>query len=67
MIIYATTKKYLLDVPVTEIGRFESEFFEFVDTKYPEIPGQIRDTKELSAENEQALIKAIEEFKADFK
>ena len=67
MIIYATTKKYLLDVPVSEIGRFESEFFEFVDTKYPEIPSQIRDTKELSAENEQALIKAIEEFKADFK
>ena len=67
MIIYATTKKYLLDVPVAEIGRFESEFFEFVDTKYPEIPGQIRDTKELSAENEQALIKAIEEFKAEFK
>ncbi len=67
MIIYATTKKYLLDVPVAEIGRFESEFFEFVDTKYPEIPGQIRDTKELSAENEKALIKAIEEFKADFK
>ena len=66
MIIYAATKKYLLDVPVEEIGRFETEFFEFVDTKYPEIPTQIRETGVLSDENEQALIKAIEEFKKEF-
>ena len=66
MIIYAATKKYLLDVPVEEIGRFETEFFEFIDTKYPEIPTQIRETQVLSDENEQALIKAIEEFKKEF-
>ena len=66
MIIYAATKKYLLDVPVEEVGRFEKEFFEFIDTKYPEIPTQIRETQVLSDENEQALIKAIEEFKKEF-
>lgn len=66
MIIYAATKKYLLDIPVEDIGRFETEFFEFVDTKYPEIPTQIRETQVLSEENEAALIKAIEEFKKEF-
>jgi F-type H+-transporting ATPase subunit alpha len=66
MIIYAATKKYLLDIAVEDIGRFETEFFEFVDTKYPEIPAQIRETQVLSEENEAALVKAIEEFKKEF-
>jgi len=67
MIIYAVTKKYLLDVPVEDITRFEKEFFEFVDTKYAEIPREIETKKELSAEMEEKLIAAIEEFKKSFK
>ena len=39
LIIYAATNKYLLDVPVEDITRFESEFFTFIDTKYPESSG----------------------------
>ncbi len=67
MIIYAVTRKYLLDVAVDRIQAFEKEFFEFVNTKYPEIPASIKETKELTAETEEALKKAIEEFKAEFK
>ena len=67
MIIYAVTKKYLLDIPVEDITRFEKEFFEFVDTKYAEIPREIETKKELSAEMEEKLVAAIEEFKANFK
>ena len=67
MIIYAVTKKYLLDIPVDDITRFEKEFFEFVDTKYAEIPREIETKKELSAETEEKLVAAIEEFKANFK
>ena len=67
IIIYAATKKYLLDVPVSEILRFEKEFFEFLDTKYPEIPGNIAKEKQISEETEAALQKALDEFKASFK
>jgi len=67
MIIYAVTRKYLLDVDVDRIQDFEAEFFEFINTKYPEIPANIRETKELTADNEEALKKAIEEFKVTFK
>ena len=67
MIIYAATKKYLLDIAVEDILKFESELFEFVDTKYPEIPEAIRIDKEISEETESKLIKAIEECKAQFK
>ena len=67
MIIYAVTKKYLLDIAVEDITRFEKEFFEFVDTKYAEIPREIETKKELSAEMEEKLVAAIEEFKKSFK
>ncbi len=67
MIIYAATKKYLLDVPVEDILRFEQELFEFVDTKYPEIPEAIRSDKEIKEATETKLVKAIEECKAQFK
>ena len=67
MIIYAATNKYLLDVDVEAITRFEEEFFAFVDTKYPEIPASIADTKIISEEMEDRLKKAIVEFKAQFK
>ena len=66
IIIYAATKKYLLDIPVEGILRFEKELFEFIDTKYPEIPEEIRTTKALSAELEEKLAKAVSEFKSQF-
>lgn len=67
LIIYVATNKYLLDVPVEAITRFEEEFFEFIDTKYPEIPASIAETKVISEEVEETLKKAIEEFKSTFK
>ena len=67
IIIYAATNKYLLDIAVEDITRFESEFFTFVDTKYPEIPASIADTKVISEETESKLKKAIVEFKGQFK
>ncbi|MBR6627178.1 MAG: F0F1 ATP synthase subunit alpha [Lachnospiraceae bacterium] len=66
IIIYAVTRKYLLDVPVDRITEFEKEFYEFLDTKYPEVPGNIATEKELSQATEETLIKAITEFKQTF-
>jgi len=66
IIIYAATKKYLIDIPLEDILRFQDELFEYVETKYPEILESIRKTKEVKEENEKALIKAIEECKKSF-
>ena len=66
IIIYAVTRKYLLDVPTEEIGRFEKEFFEFLNTKYPEVPGNIASEQVISDETEMTLKSAIEEFKKQF-
>ncbi len=67
LIIYAAIKKYLLDIPVDAILRFEKDLFDYVETKYPEILNSIRETKELKEDMEQKLVKAIEECKASFK
>ena len=66
IIIYAATNKYLLDVPVDQITRFEKELFDFLDTKYAEIPRAIAEEKVISEQTEELLVKAIGEFKAQF-
>ncbi len=63
IIIYAVTKKYVLDVDVDRIGEFQDCLFEFINTKYPEIPENIRKEKVISDSTEEVLVKAIEEFK----
>ena len=66
VIIYAVTRKYLLDVPVERIAEFEKGLYEFVETKYPEIYKAIRETGEINSETEVLIQKAITEFKNQF-
>ena len=66
IIIYAVTNKYLLDVPVEDIIRFETEFFEFLNTKYPEVPANIAAEKVISEATEEVLKKALTEFIKQF-
>ena len=66
IMIYVVTKKHLLDVPVDRVTEFEKNFIEFLKTNYPEIPNSIKDTKEISDETDEKLVKAINEFKDSF-
>ena len=66
VIIYAATRKYLLDIEVERILEFESGLFEYISTNYPDIFEKIREEKKLSDELEDALKKAITEFKETF-
>ena len=66
IIIYAVTKRFLLDVPVEDITRFEKEFFDYLDTKHPEIPTAIAEEKVISDATEEKLVKALNDFKAEF-
>ena len=66
VIIYAVTRKYLLDVPVEHIAEFEKGLYEFVETKYPEIYKAIRETGEINSETDVLIQKAITEFKNQF-
>ena len=64
IIIYAATRKYLLDIPTDQVLDFQDGLFRFIDTKYPEIPAGIREKKEITPELDELLGKAINEYKA---
>ena len=66
IIIYAATKKYLLDIPVEDILNFEKGLFNYIDTKYPELPKSIKEEKVVNEEAEKLLVKVIEEYKKEF-
>ena len=66
MIIYATINKYLADVPVTEVSRFEKEFLDFMDNQHPEVGKAIIAEQKLTDEIEANLKAALEEFLPKF-
>jgi F-type H+-transporting ATPase subunit alpha len=63
MILYAVTNGYLDDVPVDNIISWEGSFHRFMATNQPELERKINDDKEIRPETEEALKKAIGEFK----
>ena len=63
VIIYAATKKYLLDVPVNKIADFEVGLYNYIDNNYPNIFKGIREKKELTEDIERELISAITSYK----
>ena len=67
IIIYAVTKKYVIDIDVDRVIDFQDGLFEFIDTKYPQIPEKIKETNVLDEETEKELISAIGTFKKTFK
>ena len=66
IIIYAAVKKLILDIPTEDILRFEQGLFDYINTKYPEIPESIKTEKVLTEANEELLKKAIDEYKKEF-
>ena len=63
IIIFAATKKLLLDVPTDKVLEFEEKLFKFVESKHPEIAAEIRDKKEISDELAKKLTDVINECK----
>lgn len=66
MIIYAAVNGYLDEVELDRIGKFEEEFYRFMDQERPEVGKQIAETGQLDTEVEEALKQAIQEFKQRF-
>jgi len=63
-IIYALVNGFLDSIELSDIGRFEKEFYTFLENEYPTILSHIRDTKDLP--DTDKLNEALESFKAVF-
>jgi len=65
-ILYALINGYLDDVAVDKVTAFEPDFHRFMETSHPEIGKSILKEKEISDKTEEALKKAISEFKKGY-
>ncbi|MFH1169280.1 MAG: F0F1 ATP synthase subunit alpha, partial [Chloroflexota bacterium] len=66
VILYAVVNGYLDDVPVNRISAFETGFITFMDSSYPDTGKAITKAGDISTEIDEALKKAIAEFKQGF-
>ncbi len=64
--IYAGTRGYLDDVPVSEVGRFEEELLRHLKDKHSGLLDTIRETGELDDKSEDKLKKALDTFTKAF-
>jgi F-type H+-transporting ATPase subunit alpha len=64
--VWAGTSGYIDDVPVEDVGRFESEFLEEVARSHGGIFDTIRETGDLSEDTIVALKDAVDEFRKGF-
>jgi F-type H+-transporting ATPase subunit alpha len=63
IILYAGVNGYLDDVAVDKLDDFETSLHTFMEASHPKIGQAIATEKKISPETEEALKKAIEEFK----
>jgi F-type H+-transporting ATPase subunit alpha len=65
-VIFAGTQGMLDDLPVEQIRPFEEFLYPFLDRKHAELLTDIAQKKELTEEMREALMRALEEAKAEF-
>jgi F-type H+-transporting ATPase subunit alpha len=62
VIIFAGTNGYLDQVPESELGRYESELYAFMESKHPDIFSDLVSRKAMDDDLTDRLKKALEEF-----
>jgi F-type H+/Na+-transporting ATPase subunit alpha len=64
--IWLGTRGHLDSIPVADVRRFEREFLDYLHHQVEGIVNEIRDTGDLSEDNERRLVEAVEYFKRYF-
>ncbi len=66
LVIYAATNGFCDEYPTDVLGRYESELFTFMESKYADILDDIRTRKQIDDDLKGRLDKALDEFKEVF-
>src|SRR5580692_1916146 len=66
LIIFAASNRYLDDIEVAEVGRFEKELYPFIETNYPNVMKTLRDKKAIDDGLRGEMKKALDAFKETF-
>jgi F-type H+/Na+-transporting ATPase subunit alpha len=67
LIIYAGTNGFVDDLPLSALKKYEQELYSFVESKHPDILGDILKKRELDGDLRAKMNKALEEFEGVFK
>ncbi len=63
LVIYTAVRGFLTDIPVEQVVRFQQDFLKFINANHPEISAEIAQKQKLDDALEDAINKAIAEFK----
>ncbi|MBQ2581442.1 MAG: F0F1 ATP synthase subunit alpha [Ruminococcus sp.] len=66
VMIYAVVNNYLKDIPVADVREFENDLLKEIEESHPDIFSSITQTKELTAENEQAIKEILKSYVEKF-
>jgi F-type H+/Na+-transporting ATPase subunit alpha len=66
LIIYAASNRYLDDIDVAEVRRFERELYPFIETNYPNVMKTLREKKAFDDALRAETKKALDAFKETF-
>jgi F-type H+/Na+-transporting ATPase subunit alpha len=67
LLIFAGGNKYLDDLEVSDVRRFELELYPYVETNYPGVLKMIREKKQIDDAVRTEMTKALDAFKETFK
>lgn len=67
LILYAVTRKYLMEFDVSQIKAYEQQFLEYVDSHYPEVKKDVLGKDGLTDELDKKLTSICDEFQEEFK
>jgi F-type H+-transporting ATPase subunit alpha len=67
LILYAVTRKYLMEFEVDQVKNYENMFLEYVDSHYSEVKKEILGKDGLTDELDEKLTSICDEFQKEFK
>ncbi|RJP36850.1 MAG: F0F1 ATP synthase subunit alpha [Desulfobacteraceae bacterium] len=67
LILYAGTKGFLDEFPVSVLTKYEAGVYKFVENRYPQIYTGIAEQKKITDELDELLKKALKEYNDEFK
>ncbi len=66
LLIFAGTNGYLDEYPEEAIAKYESELYQFIESRHPDVLAEIKEKKKISDEFADHMSKVFDEFKNTF-
>lgn len=66
IILYSATNRYLMDIPVNHVKKFNRELVKYMRENYPKVGRTILETGDLTPDTEDLLKEGIESFKEKY-